>query len=131
RKKKMERWGAEPIVGVAISLGGMTLFQWAQKYPSDFNGVVLINISLPQINAISDRFDLARIGRLLPLFLFLKGEKKEELVFRLTSNIDDAEKKKILARWVEIEKKYPISVKSYLLDLLNRLSTHRRFPFYF
>lgn len=115
RKKKLKTH-PEPVWALGISLGGMTLFQWASQYPEDFKGVVLLNISLPKINRIWDRIRWAKALTWLSLAFPVSPEKKEGIIFDLTSQ-NREEKNQIVPQWVEIEKKYPISKRNILAQI--------------
>ena len=47
--------GVRACYVMGLSLGGMIAVAWAQRYPHDLQGAVLINTSLPGINRFYNR----------------------------------------------------------------------------
>lgn len=94
-----EQREAEPIILVAISMGGMIATQWAKEYPDEVAGLVLINTSFKRFSRLGQRFNPKWRG---PLIRFLLAPhtpyEKEQLILELTSN-HRAEDEELLARW--------------------------------
>jgi pimeloyl-[acyl-carrier protein] methyl ester esterase len=103
---------------VGLSLGGMITMDWANQYPDDFNGVVVINSSSNKSNFL-DRLKPNQVRRILnQLMIELKTKDfeeksllKEQFAIEMTQNHFPAQ---LYKKWSKIDLSYPVS-KSNLL----------------
>jgi pimeloyl-ACP methyl ester carboxylesterase len=117
RAQLHERGLAPPYFLLAMSLGAMVAVDWADRYPSEVAGCVLINTSLRPFNPFYHRL---RPRNYLPLLaMLLPGNDaacREKTVLRLTSSRPDRPGK--LAEWVAYASENPVSPGNALRQLL-------------
>ncbi|NTS76457.1 alpha/beta hydrolase [Catenovulum sp. SM1970] len=93
---------------VAISMGGMIALEWAQAEPKRIQSLCLINTSLKQFSPFYQRLNW-QCYPLVTVFLFLSKIKKEHMVFKLTSNINDKYvRQDTINHWLAIAKQFPV-----------------------
>lgn len=110
---------AEPVHVLAVSLGAMVALAWADRYPDDLQRMVLINTSVAPHNPFYHRLRPANYPALIVTMLFGSSEQREQLILRITSNLQMAEQaKEIITRWTAYAQEYPISVGNILRQLL-------------
>lgn len=110
---------AEPVHVLAVSLGAMVALAWADKYPGDMQRMVLINTSVAPHNPFYHRLRPVNYPALVTTMLFGSSTQREQLILRITSNLQMAEQaKEIITRWTAYAQEYPISVGNILRQLL-------------
>ncbi|HSC67562.1 MAG TPA: alpha/beta hydrolase [Cellvibrio sp.] len=96
----------EPVLVVGISMGGMVALDWAQRFPDEVRGLVLINSSA------GDQPVWWRLRpRALPaiLFAFISGVKSREArVLSIVSN-NRADYAQHLNQWLHIQQQRPVT----------------------
>lgn len=96
----------EPVFIVGISMGGMVALDWAQRFPQDISGIVLINSSAGD-QPLSWRLQPAAWPTVL-LALLLPVKQREARVLRLVSN-DTVRYSQHLQQWLDIQAQRPIT----------------------
>jgi alpha-beta hydrolase superfamily lysophospholipase len=72
----------------AVSLGGMVALEWISKFENDFQ-IAVIGNSSSKLNPFYERFKTKNIF-LIPKMFFLEDKvKRETLILKLTTNLDD------------------------------------------
>ena len=104
---------------LGLSLGGMIAVAWADSYPDDFYGGVLMNTSMPKV---SRPFDRIRWQVLLSgVWSFLSGDslyRREKRLLDLVSN-DPKVREELLPSWTAIQKARPVSSANFLRMLFS------------
>jgi pimeloyl-ACP methyl ester carboxylesterase len=107
---------APPYRVLAMSLGAMVAVAWAQDYPQEIAGNVLINTSMRPFSSLNQRLLPANYGALLKLVVSgAKPEDWERTILRITSNhaVDNA-----LPIWLELRRQSPVSRTNALRQLV-------------
>ena len=99
---------------VGLSLGGMIAVAWADRYPEDFYGGILINTSMPGINSRFDRLRPRALLAMLKSFAYLgNASKREQQLLNLVSNYPHT-RERLLPSWVAIQRERRVSAANYL-----------------
>ncbi|MBM4201695.1 MAG: alpha/beta hydrolase, partial [Gammaproteobacteria bacterium] len=119
RAEALERsaaFAAAPLFLLSISLGSMVAIDWAQRFPDELAGVVLINTSLAGLSPAYRRLR----WRILPEMLIIARERdvarREAGILRLTSNAQPFRRELIDAR-VQADRRHPVSGRTLLRQL--------------
>lgn len=111
----------EPVFIVGISMGGMVALEWAQRFPQEIQGLVLIN---------SSSGDQPIFWRLLPdalpdilLALLLPCQQREERVLHRVSNLT-AKYSQHLQQWLAIQQQRPVT-RSTIVRMLRAAALFR------
>lgn len=103
---------------VSVSLGGMVALDWANRYPQDWEELILINSSASDLSPPWERLRPKNYFRLLKIFLSSNINYIESVIFEMTCNMkDDVQKKKRIKEWVVIAKRYPLLRLNFLRQL--------------
>jgi pimeloyl-ACP methyl ester carboxylesterase len=106
---------------LALSLGAMVALAWAQAYPHEVSGQVLINTSLRPFNPFFQRLRPANYLRLMHLLVANAGPCEwERAILHMTSTRQDAS---VLPLWVAWRQANPVS----RLNSLRQLTAAARF----
>lgn len=102
---------------VALSMGGMIAAEWANQYPEDIEGIVLINTSFSAYSSVPQRLrpeNYSVIAQLI--FLNHSIEEKESSILRMTSSYhkDDSQ---LLSEWLDYAKTAPVASMNALRQL--------------
>lgn len=117
---------APPYRLLALSLGGMVAAAWADRYPGEIAGCVLVNTSMRPHGRFYQRLRWRNYPAVLAQLLLGGAARQEALVLRLTSRGgdgadggggDDAARRALLARWVAWQNDYPVSRANALRQL--------------
>lgn len=107
-----------PFFLLGLSMGGMAASRWAQRYPEEVRGCVLINMSARRLSPFHQRLQWKSYLSLLLLALRRHdATHSERLVWKLTSNrwpMDAV----VLDEWVRWRRENPVSVGNALRQLL-------------
>ncbi len=88
REKRPGPWSC-----LAMSLGAMGVLEWARLFPGELERLVLINTSASDLSLPWRRFSFFQLQRALRIMITPENEKREEEIYRLTSNgLEAAEK---------------------------------------
>jgi len=113
--------GNEENLLLAMSLGGMIARRWMERYPGDFRQVVLVNTSFKGLNPLHHRLRPASMLRFVRIFFTPGAEARERAIVRMVSN-ESARYEAVVREWVEIQKRRPVSRRSFLNQILAALS---------
>lgn len=93
----------EKNIVLSSSLGGIVAMDWVMRFPSEFDGIVMMNSTFKPICNNSERVKPKIRFKLVQLLLSSNIEKREKIMLYINSN-----KKLItndlLMKWVEIQK---------------------------
>ena len=92
----------EPVFIIGISMGGMVALDWAQRFPQEIKGIVLINSSAGD-QPLFWRLQPAAWPNVL-LALLLPVRQREARVLRMVTN-DYAAYSKNLQHWLDIQQR--------------------------
>lgn len=103
---------------VALSLGAMAATAWAQTYPQEIAGAVLINTSLRPFSRFYQRLRPSNYPRLLATLLKDKPQKFEQVILDLTCNMLSPEQSaQALEDWLRFARQNPVSKRNILRQL--------------
>lgn len=107
-----------PYRVLALSLGAMVAVAWDQMHPGELEKLVLINTSLARYSPFYHRLRPANYASLAAL-LMLPPQRRESLVLRLTSNLQNRPelRQEILEQWAGYASEYPVSRANMLRQL--------------
>lgn len=105
----------EPVFLLAMSLGGMVAVAWADDWPDELAGCVLINTSLRGISPLHRRLRPAGWPLLLRAFASRDVRASEAAVLRLTTRQTPAA---VLDDWVALRRQHPMTRANVLRQLL-------------
>jgi pimeloyl-ACP methyl ester carboxylesterase len=104
-----------PYYLLAMSLGGMVAVEWAQAYPQEIEGQVLINTSMRPFSPFYQRLIPVNYATLLKLvFLDAGPDQWERAVLSLTSQRKDMS---VLPLWLAVRMSNPVSRSNALRQL--------------
>lgn len=111
RKESSLMASTEPIYVVGISMGGMIALDWAQRFPTELRGIVLINSS----TGTQPFWWRLRPRAWLPILLAiaLPCELRERLVLNNVSN-NTHQYPIHLKQWLAIQQQHPVSRRTIL-----------------
>lgn len=110
---------------VALSMGGMIALDWAKHEPA-ITSITLINCSLKNFSPCYRRLRWQNWLTLLGFFC-LSRAKKEQTIFKLTSNLSlqlvdnymyQMKKSAIIQHWLQIAKQHPVTANNAFKQLL-------------
>lgn len=96
----------EPVFIVGISMGGMVALEWAQRFPQEIQGLVLINSSSGD-QPVFWRLQPSALPDIL-FALLLPCQQREARVLRRVSNLT-AKYPQHLQQWLAIQQQRPIT----------------------
>jgi pimeloyl-ACP methyl ester carboxylesterase len=96
----------EPVFIVGISMGGMVALEWAQRFPQEIQGLVLINSSSGD-QPVFWRLQPSALPDIL-FALLLPCQQREARVLRRVSNLT-AEYPQHLQQWLAIQQQRPVT----------------------
>ncbi|MFZ6658503.1 alpha/beta fold hydrolase [Undibacterium sp. TJN19] len=115
----------EPVYVLAVSLGAMVALAWAERYPADMQGIVLVNTSVAPHNPFYQRLRPGNYPALIATMLFGSAFAREKLILRITSNLHTEEQAKtIVEQWKNYAQQRPISRANILRQLGAALRFH-------
>lgn len=109
---------APPYHLLAMSMGAMVAAAWADKYPAELAGCVLINTSLRPFSPFHQRLRWHVYFHLFRLAC-MNGDaaRRERLILQLTSN-RGGEHAKLLHDWTAYQREYSVSRRNALRQLV-------------
>lgn len=118
-----------PYHVLALSLGAMVAVEWSERYPSDFEKLVLINTSLAPHNPFYHRLRPENYPALFRFFISGSIAERERLILRLTSTQQRTSQQQnyLLDQWVSYARDCPVS-RSNILRQLQAAITYRAKP---
>ena len=118
RAQLVEQGVLPPYYLLAMSLGAMVAVAWAQRYPTDVLGCVLINSSLRSYSPFYRRLKPRSYLRILKLALPGSSERDwESTILDLTSR-HVVNPDQVLEQWISYRHAYPVSKRNALRQLL-------------
>lgn len=106
---------AGPVNVIAISLGGMVALDWASRFPTEVDRLVLISTSLAGLAPFWQRLRWQRYPALLQL-LFQPAAAREAGILALTSNRPERAAQ-VLGDWQRWQAEAPVSSRNLLRQL--------------
>lgn len=117
RAQLSEQGISPPYHLLAMSLGAMVAVAWANAYPEDICGCVLINTSLRPFSPVYRRLRPQNYPRLLKLALLGGSENEwESTILALTSHHPQSPVE-LPAAWVNYRRQHPVSMRNTLRQL--------------
>ncbi|MBI1752564.1 MAG: alpha/beta hydrolase [Acidobacteria bacterium] len=108
---------APPYHLLALSLGGMVATAWAEAFPGEIAGCVLINTSFRGFSPLGRRLRPRAWLSLLRMPLAPSAEGRERLLFRLTSRREPGDPP-LWRIWAEIRRSRPVYLRNALRQML-------------
>ncbi|MGA0571842.1 alpha/beta fold hydrolase [Variovorax sp. VNK109] len=116
-----ERGMEPPYRLLGLSLGAMVCVAWAQAHPREVQVAVLVNTSLRPFSPFHERL-MPRSWPVLAKLLKPRASPvdAESAILELTSTVvrSDVERAKLLAHWVELRQRHPVSRANAVRQLL-------------
>ncbi|PSJ46160.1 alpha/beta hydrolase [Zobellella endophytica] len=110
-----------PVRLLALSLGGMVAIDWASRYPTDIDALVLMNTSLAGLSPFYHRLHPRVYWPLAKWLLWERDPiRQETAILHLTSRLH-ATDNNIIARWAQFAREHPASRLNTLRQLLAAL----------
>ncbi|QSA98273.1 alpha/beta fold hydrolase [Methylococcus sp. EFPC2] len=106
-----------PFFLFAISLGGMLAWEWAQSYPEELAGLVLVNTSLRGFNPWYRRLAPECWTRLARILACRDDRRRERLILDLTARPHIATPERLATRRL-IAQRHPVSAGNVVRQLL-------------
>lgn len=104
---------------MTISLGGMVVMKWVEKYSHDFESAIIINSSAKDLSPIKDRLQLQIWKDIIRTPFISDLVKRERNILSFTSNLrSDWELDEIASFYAQESKKRPMSLENSLRQLL-------------
>jgi pimeloyl-ACP methyl ester carboxylesterase len=103
---------------MAVSLGAMVALDWCNRFPSDFERLVVINTSARNLGTRDERFSPRFIAPLAGLLLGSQIRHQEDLILKMTSNLEGAQRDAALERNIQIATAQPIPRRVAVHQLL-------------
>jgi pimeloyl-[acyl-carrier protein] methyl ester esterase len=102
---------------LALSLGGMVACDWAQRYPHELSGIVLVNTSFGGMSPPWQRFQFRSVPTMLAIARERDLVRREKRMMTLASARPDLYEV-TAARWAGIARARPVSRWSSLRQLI-------------
>lgn len=103
RKRTPGQWSL-----LAVSLGAMVALDWCDRYPADFERLVVINTSARNLSSRNERFNPRFLPSAARIALSGDVREQESAILEMTSNLKAEARATALERNVEIAKRKPI-----------------------
>ena len=117
RAELRQRGLPPPYHVLAMSLGAMVALAWAERYPQELQGCVLINTSLRTFSRWHQRLRPRNYARLLGLFLARTPQASEQTILELTAHHPALPPATLLAQWAAWRLENPVSRANALRQL--------------
>jgi pimeloyl-ACP methyl ester carboxylesterase len=106
-----------------MSMGGMVAAAWAANHPEEIESCVLINTSFGTFSPLHQRLRPRAWPILLRLGLTRSAQKREQLVFELTTRLTNAWPE-VVDEWVTIRESRPVGAGNGWRQLLAAARFH-------
>jgi pimeloyl-[acyl-carrier protein] methyl ester esterase len=106
----------QPITLLALSMGGMVAWDWAQRYGDDINGTVLVNTSMASLSPFYQRLRWQCYGQFGRLLCQQTLAQRESAIVQLVSNCRDKHAD-IAKDWLAIQQQRPVSLSNSLRQI--------------
>ena len=93
---------------LATSLGGIVALEWLDRYPDDFDGVIMVSSGFKGICKGSERVRPAAKWTTLNILLTGKMPKREQKLLNINSNFHQ-EDTVLLNKWIAIQEERPVT----------------------
>lgn len=118
RAELARRGHTGPYHLLAMSLGAMVACDWAQRFPEEISGSVLINTSLRPYSPFYRRTRPPTYWKLLATGLLrLSVRWREARVLALTSRMTAAQDS-VIDSWVDLQRRHPVGMRNSFRQLL-------------
>lgn len=108
--------GGQPFYLLSISLGGMVAVEWAQRYPGELAGAVLINTSLRGASPLHRRLSWRCWPLLARITATADVARRETLILKLTSALAEPKPGLVESR-VAIHQRHPVRLGNVFRQL--------------
>lgn len=115
----------KPAYLFAISLGAMLAVEWAQTYPQELAGAVLVNTSLRGLSPLHERLSCAAWPLLARILTAGDVAERERLILKLTSALPP--RPGLIASRAEIHRRHPVRLANVFRQLY-AAARHRPSP---
>jgi pimeloyl-ACP methyl ester carboxylesterase len=123
RSAVMQEGVPPPYRLLAMSMGGMVATAWAERHPQEIDACVLVNTSFAAFSPLHHRLRARAWSMMLRLILARTAKHREEIVFRLTSNLAQPPAW-LLDEWIVIRQLRPVSALNGLRQLFASAKFH-------
>lgn len=114
RTRLAGREHGKPVYLLGLSMGGMLAVRWAQRYPAELAGCVLINTSLGNFSPFYHRLQWRSYAALLRILLKRRDAAAcERLIWAATSSRRPIDPE-ILTQWIAFRRERPVSMVNAL-----------------
>lgn len=108
----------QPVYLLGLSMGGMLAVRWAQRYPKELGGCVLVNTSLRNFSPFHQRLQWRSYSALLRMLGNVHDAAAcERLVWEVTSSRRPVDSR-ILQQWIAFRRERPVSLANTLRQLI-------------
>ncbi len=107
----------QPVTLLGLSLGGMAVWEWLQKYPADVSAAALLSTSFGGFNPFYERLSWRCYGKFFALVKERDLRKREWAILQLLNN-NRALDEKLISAWVTIQKERPVSPANLFRQLV-------------
>jgi len=109
--------GLQKFSIIGHSLGAMVSAAILQQYPRRINHAVFVNTSFANVSPWFHRLQIQNVSKMTRAFVdYTDILEREKIIFDLTTNIH--RDRSVIEQWVEIQKKHPVSKKTFLNQIL-------------
>ncbi|MEQ1528682.1 MAG: alpha/beta hydrolase, partial [Methylococcales bacterium] len=108
----------QPVLLLAMSLGGMVAWQWLTRYPEEIAAACLVNISFADRSPCYQRLRWQSWPAFLKISAQRDAYKREAAILQLISNRPAAANQSVAQNWAEIARLRPISAANRLRQII-------------
>ena len=108
----------QPVILLALSLGGMVAWEWMKKYPQDIGASILVNTSLASLSPFYQRLRWQNYGQIVRILGASDVLARETAIVRLVSNQNDLALLSIARKWATIYHERPISFSNCFRQII-------------
>lgn len=106
----------QPLTVLALSMGGMVAWDWAQRYADDMNGMVLVNTSMASLSPFYQRLRWQRYPAIGQLMGQHSLAAREAAIVKLVSNCTERHAD-TTKEWLAIQQQRPVQLGNSLRQI--------------